>query len=127
MKDMRTMSSKESHMYALAYILTSYSRVVRSFLQQWLSQHISYVFYPQLLETGSCIGYLDVIICDNSSLHGTPPKPPRCISAQNCSPFAHDCFPYQTCSKQLTLGRKRAHGCLYTGDSQRFSSPSQPG
>lgn len=72
----------------------------------------------QLLQTGSCIGYLHVITCDNSSLPGTIPKPPCCLSAWNSSTFGHDCSPYQACSKQLTLGRKkkRACGCLYTGD-----------
>lgn len=89
-----------------AYLLFKNSEIFQTAVA--IPTHILCVFSdPQLLETDCCIGYLDVIICDNSSLPGTAPKPPHCVSAQNSIPFAHDCFPYQTCRKQLTLERKK--------------------
>lgn len=108
MKGIYTLICEEHHIHSFAYILTPYSRIVRSFKQLQLSQHILHILLDsQLLETGSCLGYLYVVICENSSLSGTTPKTPCYISTQNITPFAHDYSPYQTRSKKITLGRKK--------------------
>lgn len=108
MKGIYTLICEEHHIHSFAYILTPYSRIVRSFKQLQLSQYILHILLDsQLLETGSCLGYLYVVICENGSLSGTTPKTPCYISTQNITPFAHDYSPYQTRSKKITLGRKK--------------------